>query len=375
MNISYNKLLVDKNILINDEFSDIERENILKKTSKNDTVTFDDFNIENYSIIDFLDYIEFNEYDSYVFISNKKSNRLEKIVEFLNSILDNTKVSVKFESNDAEIESINIHDRIHMGNYALITGIYPAINHSNVIKHVVLESNNSKNIPKSVLLHCSWNTVCLNGSDENTPLFINVNKNDYILDIYKEETIEMEISNIKYSFETFKKNATWNVKKFFIQDIGRYFNNSGLHTLVFDELNIYGDLAKRINLSKNGNNIEFTDLLNQWSLREINSSDVYFVYFHHIFGAINRRISDNCTFITPINMYKKNQISLKNDFPNWIGVINNDTDEFYLWNLLKNIGYLMKRNEGINLEILLKDLNPLVYTDNIEILRSELYGN
>lgn len=367
MDIAINKLYIENDIISQSVFLQNEKENLKIKYQQHNNLVFDDFDIENTNFIDFLDFLNFTEYDEYIFIINKRDDRFEEILHFLNLKAGTTKIN--YEIWEDIYEQINLDKRIHMGNYSLITGCYLGIDQENIIKHIVIKDNKHYQINDSILMYCSWNTICLNGDTEAHPLFLVVKEEDYVLPLYSRSSMSLSREQVEEIYQIFIYKGEINLSKIFIKDIGRYFMRTKINALIYDNNNIYADLNMNQWVAEYDNSLDFNDILNEYSLIDQKNYE-YFVKFHHIFLSIQSKLKNKCVFITPISSNIEDNIKLEDKFPYWFAV--RDGDSAYLWNAMYNIGYAIKNQDINKVELALKNNEKIMYINDINKVKEVL---
>lgn len=190
----------------NSVFFNIKLEDTLKKEFLNLDIVVDDYNLENSTYVDFIDYLEFQEYRKLYIVTTLNNNRLQRFKNYVEGhcdinieivILENTiytsednfsvyKILNKYKEDI--INNIN-ENEIHIldGLYSLISGIYPD-GYNDCIKHLFVENTSLiDKIDKSIT-----DNMMINGcivAEENEDLvvdkfphiFVNYSKFDEVL--------------------------------------------------------------------------------------------------------------------------------------------------------------------------------------------------
>lgn len=299
-------------------------QSIAIKPKKN--VKVDYFDFDNNSIEDFLDYIDFMNYSTYIFVCINTSYRLQKIIDFLNKNTRGTRIkyqqlddfikehNARFEKDINQLlekekeKSNDVNLRFENGYKAYLTGMYPDSIPSGVIKHIFLEDISYFNkLDLSVLKSLSINSCIYinNDFEENIEIFAIVKK---ITDFNKIKKKFLSREEIITSLKDFVSSGIVEFKESLILDYFNLLGMSKLHSLTISDGAIFLDCQKKIKLS-NKVGVNKFNLQNIFSIlgeKLTTSKELSAVAkVYPIFVAVNASFNAYpVKFITPFNRGK-----------------------------------------------------------------------
>lgn len=330
-------------------------------------IILDDFNFHENSFQDYIDYLEFQEYSSFVFITANKSPRIIQIIEFIKEFLpditfhvidknvghiygpetiNGQSIIIKSLVEDSQLYKHETEIAMRNGLMALFTGLYPNNIRNNLIKHIFIESEELlTNIEQDVMLNCALNCgIYIKNNQSNKlqkslPLIKIPNQyhNKSILDKFT-EIDEKKLHKLQVDFLN-------SGKCYFEEDIKGVFDYASIvgleknNRLFYYKDGIYQDYLKRKKISNDLNLSFFTILLNINNLEKSRLfSDLKLKNIKTIYPVILNlyalNLGSEITFVTPYNKsFYKNVVQDSLNI-NWIGFY--IEDKAFAYNLKSN---------------------------------------
>lgn len=352
--IAFIKIYNYKDVLEVVKFTE-EEKRIIKEDLENENIEFIEYDFNSSTVSDFVDYIEFSDYEELYFIINSYSRRLEKIVNYLNSELDpQSKIlenngSIQINNKFVEFQvdfntTINLFKMLEMSKQALHTGFYPYQEKVHV-KHIFIDNiEDVIDIDISVFLNCAINSIIFYENDNQRKLsnldtiFPMLMKKEVLDQIENPPFLNISESILKQEIKDFIKYGIINRKTLYINDIARYRKKVNLNALFIKERKIYMDIKKEFLISDNIKNSVF-EILN--NLNQIDTSVVYSDEVFSQFYVCKMLASENNTnrFITYLTNHKLLSIETISNakYSEWIAF--NEPGGIYLFNSSKNKTY------------------------------------
>ncbi|PTI16753.1 hypothetical protein BU082_12920, partial [Staphylococcus warneri] len=246
-NIGFLKIFNYKEVLETELFTETEK-NHIKKTLRNTSIEFIEYDFNSSTLSDLMDYLEFSDYDFLYFIINKTSKRLKKIVDYINEELDTEIIIVEnydnSNVNDISIEfkleytsNIKFEKMLEMSKYAIHLGFYPYPEKIH-LKHIIIDNLEDINyIDDSIFLNSSINSVIFYqyGNEENIStrnIFFPMILNQEILENSSVIVfINLSREKFKYEIENFIRHGKINKYEIHINDIRCYRKSLNLNIL------------------------------------------------------------------------------------------------------------------------------------------------
>ncbi|PTI59909.1 hypothetical protein BU090_09215 [Staphylococcus warneri] len=370
MEIGLAKMNIQQDLFFLNEFS--EQEHIKIKSNSNCVEEIIDW--ETITISDFIDFLDFSDYEKFIIFTNKKSKRLNNIIQFIKSKVDlDLQISCidsksKFFEKTLEFDNKSEKEIISMYNNSAIainTGFYNQLE-SVHIKHILVDNSQSiKSLDESIIENLGFNSLILQinnlnrlEDDYNFSKFMQYDDFINIIDTPYFENLNYE--GVRELLMDFKKNGLIKYRKKILSDMGRFTSKKQLSTLFVFNNNIYYDKQKTMKLTNDikTNIYQLINSINQFEiLNEFNDDYIkkYFV-MHTIVEARN----EDLVFITYYNRYNYPPVktnNFRNEFSNWIGYKN--TNQYFVYNILNN------KTFEVN-EIFINLFEKIIKNENIE---------
>lgn len=355
-------------------------------------IVYDFFDFDSHSFEDLTDYLEFMEFEKYIFIPLNNSKRLNRVKNYVQSLIDlsievktleevqilypvlnNLNMDIKKNERYIELSNIESTNAFENGYNAFKSGIYPNTIAKGLLKHIktdnleLFEKDNRK-----IYLNCAINAAIYveYGNPEvfESPLII---KN--CEEISSEEFETLELNGISQSLEVFTESGKVNIYKNIV-DYGILMGLSKFNSLIFEKNNFYLDFSKTIKIGISGSN--YKSLFNRATLQLSEFKN----FNKHTFSAklkeiypylihINKHY-DNLIFTTPYNKRKLHNIVNSSKYLNWIG-FNNDNENFVMnigtqrlfrvnSTFLDNFEFVIKNQETKHSSELQKEMEDLL---------------
>ncbi|EHJ52975.1 hypothetical protein [Streptococcus macacae] len=312
----------------------------------NDNYSFDYFDFDNQSIDDFIDYLEFLEFEKYIFVALHEKNRLQRLADYLqenlecminvvdfsalkellsNQEIENLQAALEEDSFYQKTIALNTKDVFQNGFKAFRTGLYPHLT-KGLLKHVSVDNLDcflEKN--QDLLRHFAINSAIYSDiSSRENPLPVIIKS---LSDFDTETFVKINAESLQRHMDHFV--ATGEIKiESNILDYGYLAGLAQFHSLIFENEQFYLDSAQRCPIGQSGDG--YYKLFNEASLKlsaqdkvtardEVNYLFPILVSIHQVYRDVN--------FITPYNAYHLKSIEEKTQSLNWIAFQNN-TDSF-----------------------------------------------
>jgi hypothetical protein len=137
-----------------------EKEQLSELIAENNKIIMDHFDFDRSTLTDFIDYIEFQGYEQYVFFVIGEVNRTVRIASFLQDELDHIQFSVidnqlQVLYGDPSVATLfqgkwidrrqvrsqsNSTEYLKNGIMAMFTGFYPENLNKNILKHLYIQN-------------------------------------------------------------------------------------------------------------------------------------------------------------------------------------------------------------------------------------------
>ncbi|MBI0441405.1 hypothetical protein ACLNGX_18865 [Bacillus velezensis] len=360
-------------------------------------IILDDFNFHENSFQDYVDYLEFQEYSSFVFVTANKSPRIIQIIEFIKEFLpditfhvidknvghiygpetiNGQSITIKSLVENCQLYKQETELAMRNGLMALFTGLYPDNIRNNLIKHIFIESEELlSNIEQDVILNCALNCGIyiknnqFNKFEKSIPLIIIPNQyhDKSILNSFTEFD-EKKLYKLQVDF---LKSG----KCYFEEDIKGVFDYASIvgleknNRLFYYKDGIYQDFLKRKKISNDLNVSFFTIVLN---INKIEKSqlfeDLKLKNIKRIYPVILNLYALNSgseiNFVTPYNKSFYNVVQDSVNI-NWIG--------FYIED--KAFAYSLKSNRLFETNMLFLKILDADYKGLLDKFIAEFEGD
>ncbi|PFI23081.1 hypothetical protein [Bacillus cereus] len=248
-------------------------------------VHFDKFDFENNTFIDFVDYLDFQEYQKYIFFVGGSLERIYKLVQFLESELEETDFCIVDDNLEVKHGDFELIDMLHPlkgifqlekekaklshmqylrnGLMSLFSGVYPPIINKRALKHLYVENCNViKNIEPNVYYNMAVNSsIFIDQSSEEVELNSNDMKevpniillNNSVPSFQKEDLTSLEADELDELISKFKNSGVIENKesKKAIFDYATLTKTSTNNRLFVYSDGIFNDYLKENVISKN----------------------------------------------------------------------------------------------------------------------------
>lgn len=317
-------------------------------------IQFSDFNFENSTISDFIDYLDFIEPERCYICINEDSKRLKKIFDYIQQEIDcgfyifckksigDSKLGLELLKNITFDKTIDIDDLYKKSFFSIYSGIYNFTENIH-IKHIIIDKMEDINIiDKSIFINTGFNSliICKNLESKNFKM------NEFVFSKLISEDLFLDTIDINVNFVSIKKEKQLNDIENFISnrvvsdfngmpmDIGKYLLNKKLFSIFIRNSAIYYDINKKIKLSNDLSTNVFS-LLNELKKIDENKRSVQLRSTYINCFLISEFLEDKkIKFITKYNDRKLDSISEDNEiYTDWIGCYTNK--KYYLCNITK----------------------------------------
>lgn len=364
----------------------------------------DCFDFNNNSILDFLEYLDFQDCEDYCFICLGNPNRIIKLINHLNTLsevnfyLYDSKLqqlmgykelcldayqSIDFSSLEAITENDFSTYQLKNGRHALITGMYPANLNKKLIKHLYIDDMGLldeisdtifNNMGINSAIYCKETMEGKNHSDLIPFPILSTNEID--LSISRKEYITItktELDNILHSIKETSQVVNESQILGYI-DYATIANIEGCNRLFYSADGIYKDYLRTNRLSKQIE-LSYQELMIILSNnKNVTSTKNPMILLYPLFLGLMCSIKSKCSkFITPYTSFQFPYQDNDSNF-NLIGIKTEDSQMCYS----VSTGQFFKVNEVFHLllEAYLKDMldNSEVKSslgENYEILLNE----
>ncbi len=313
--------------------------------SRDFSIDYLDFN--NQSLEDIIDYIEFLEFEKYIFVAVEESVRLKRLVEFFRTRVSNAiqLVSIgelstllninevkniqKIIENDIDYNNlININTKqIYKNGYnSFRSAIYPNLE-KGLLKHIWVDQLDKFLVEnEDLIIHFAVNSAIycdLKPNYWNFPLILKA-PSDISNEIFKMASTD----ELETAFKMFIDNGEVYLSNN-ILDYGVLTGISKFNSLVFDSGKFYLDSAKTMVIGFSRES--YQKIYNQASLKLSDKTTTYnikLIHLYPLFISLNRSYR-HLNFITPFNKYNLPPIEENINTVNWL-TFTNGVDSFAL---------------------------------------------
>lgn len=329
-----------------------------------------DFDTQNFE--DLIDYLEFLEFDQYIFIALAENNRLNRLANYLQEQVNIEIKVVNIESLDDHLEiqnlqeikselknhdmyqkiaSINIEQVFENGFKAFKTAIYPQLTRG-VLKHLYVDDIDKFVTENGSLLRYFAVNSAIYTEEENSlnslPIIVKS-----LVDFEGRQFVALNGKELNNAFQKFIQNGRIEITDP-VLDYGVLLGISNFNSLHFKNGQFY--LDSQCNLSIGVSGESYNQLSNQVSLKilkreePLGVTNLKYLFpilldITHIYGGMH--------FITPYNTYKLPPVNVPSSQLSWIAFWNKER------NFALNIksGRLFKVNEPVieKLEMVIKE--------------------
>lgn len=300
-----------------------------------------DFDTQNFE--DLIDYLEFLEFDQYIFIALSENNRLNRLADYLQTQLDmeikvvniehvnnyleiqnlqEFKVELKENDMYQKLVSINAEQIFQNGFKAFKTALYPQLTRG-LLKHLYVDDiDKFLTENNSLLKHLAINSaIYTNKKSISSSLPIIVKS---LSDFEGKQFETLDSKKLNNTFQEFIQNGRLEITDP-ILDYGILLGISNFNSLYFKDGQFYLDSQCNLKIGKSGEN--YSQLSNQASLKTpkreeaVEETDLKYLFpilldVTHLYGAMK--------FITPYNNYKLKPVNVSSSQLSWIAFCDNN---------------------------------------------------
>ena len=305
--------------------------------------SLDYLDFDNQSFEDVIDYMEFLEFDRYIFVALEESTRLQRLVTYLSDkvdypvrilemgdlekLLSDEKVlsvqkAIENHSGYQRLTALKTEQVFENGRRAFMSAVYPNLT-KGLLKHLrvdQLDTFLAEN--QGLLLHFAINSAIYSDTylnDPSSPLIIKSSA-----DFSRTETFtKVTAAELKDALEQFLKSGRLTLANH-ILDYGILAGISTFNSLVFEDGKFYLDSATNIPIGSSGET--YQKLFNEASMTLTRQAIEGISEVCHLFPlliAINHSYGD-LEFITPYNTYRLAAIEQSTAPLSWIAFKNSD---------------------------------------------------
>ena len=362
-----------------------EKEQLSELIAENNKVIMDHFDFDQSTLTDFIDYIEFQGYEQYVFFVIGEVNRTVRIASFLQDELDHIQFSVidnqlQVLYGDPSVATLfkgkwidrrqvrsqsNSTEYLKNGIMAMFTGFYPENLNKNILKHLYIQNEEIlEKISKDVFMNIAINSSIF---VRNSSIFVRSHQEKSLNELpfimiegesiehhYLEEFIQLDKNEVLSMLDEFKNSGVvrnpYSKKGIFDYSllVERHTNNR----LFFYEDGIYHDYGKKYlitqDLSSNYFNISSQSLPAYSAIS--NYDQVVKSIFPLMFHLTSYFQVPESKFITPYSRIHFDPITDQLKNLSWVGIENEKGK--YVFNLNNKKMY---ETEALFLEIMEAD--------------------
>jgi len=324
--ISIFKIYVYKEILNSQQFSKQEKQFIYEKFNNFENIKFDTINLDEMTIEDLKDFLEFSDSNNHIFILNEESKRLKNILNWIEKTLEDNlyiispghtpEIINSLNSNDLLQEltftnSINFVERLNISHSSINSGLYNLHAQAH-IKHIIVDNLRSlEKLNESILLNTGINSLIIfqnkeEKKNENINVFsILISEEDFISYIPKNAfrtfDLNKEVQEIENFYETGSVN---NSNTGLPKNLKYYLSNNHVHSLFIKDSSIYYDVDFNHIISKSLD-VTIFELINE--VQYINNPLKDFatdqlIHYYYIANVLCFEKQENLVFVTPSNM-------------------------------------------------------------------------
>ncbi len=362
-----------------------EKEQLSELIAENNKVIMDHFDFDQSTLTDFIDYIEFQGYEQYVFFVIGEVNRTVRIASLLQDELDHIHFSVidnqlQVLYGDPSVATLfkgkwidrrqvrsqsNSTEYLKNGIMAMFTGFYPENLNKNILKHLYIQNEEIlEKISKDVFMNIAINSSIF---VRNSSIFVRSHQEKSLNELpfimiegesiehhYLEEFIQLDKNEVLSMLDEFKNSGVvrnpYSKKGIFDYSllVERHTNNR----LFFYEDGIYHDYGKKHlitqDLSSNYFNISSQSLPAYSAIS--NYDQVVKSIFPLMFHLTSYFQVPESKFITPYSRIHFDPITDQLKNLSWVGIENEKGK--YVFNLNNKKMY---ETEALFLEIMEAD--------------------
>ncbi len=362
-----------------------EKEQLSELIAENNKVIMDHFDFDQSTLTDFIDYIEFQGYEQYVFFVIGEVNRTVRIASLLQDELDHIHFSVidnqlQVLYGDPSVATLfkgkwidrrqvrsqsNSTEYLKNGIMAMFTGFYPENLNKNILKHLYIQNEEIlEKISKDVFMNIAINSSIF---VRNSSIFVRSHQEKSLNELpfimiegesiehhYLEEFIQLDKNEVLSMLDEFKNSGVvrnpYSKKGIFDYSllVERHTNNR----LFFYEDGIYHDYGKKYlitqDLSSNYFNISSQSLPAYSAIS--NYDQVVKSIFPLMFHLTSYFQVPESKFITPYSRIHFDPITDQLKNLSWVGIENEKGK--YVFNLNNKKMY---ETEALFLEIMEAD--------------------
>lgn len=360
----------------NSVFLNIRLEDTLRKEFLDLNIVVEDYNLENSTYVEFIDYLEFQEYRKLYIVTTINSSRLHRFKNYIEEHCDMSIEIVILENlidtygdnniyktlnhykkeiiNDIKRNELHVFD----GLYSLISGIYPDV-YNDYIKHLFIDNQSLINkIDKSIIDNMLINGCILVKEDENLlvdkfpQIFVNYSKFDETLK--NSDSIDSDI--LKEKVKTFFEDGiiepinSNNIIDYMSELDKCYITRIFIHNDgIYCDVSRNKKLAEKLNTNYYNLKLRVSDISS--SFNKINDQ-ILKLFF--VLNSLSNQLSNKKIFVTsPYNKGKfKEQYTYNKPF-DLIGI--QDGDRYLCYSLKNSKIYETERDFNLILEAYYKD--------------------
>ncbi|CEP43281.1 Uncharacterised protein [[Clostridium] sordellii] len=360
----------------NSVFFNIKLEDRLRKEFLNLNIVVEDYNLENSTYIDFIDYLEFQEYRKLYIVTTINSSRLHRFKNYIEEHCDMSIEIVILENlidtdgdnniyktlnhykkeiiNDINKNEVHVFD----GLYSLISGIYPDV-YKEYIKHLFIDNQSLINkIDKSIIDNMLINGCIIVKEDENLlvdkfpQIFVNYSKFNEAL----KNSNSIDSDSLKEKVKTFFEDGIIEpINSNNIVDYMSELDKCYITRIFIHNDGIYCDVSRKKKLTEKLNT-SYYDLKLRVSDISISFNKVndQILKLFFVLNSLSNQLNNEKIFVTsPYNKGEfKEQYTYNKPF-DLIGI--QDGDRYLCYSLKNSKIYETERDFNIILEAYYKD--------------------
>lgn len=342
-----------------------------KKTDEEQTYVLDYFDFNTNSLEDFIDYLEFLDFEEYYIVCNNVNGRIKKVINIISDYVGNTaftilsidsvhdfleskKVPVNIDTIKEklkELEELDANKIFNNGYICYKTGMYPMEFRNGLIKHISLFSKKQlSNIDSSLMKNFALNSCVYYYEDyissEDTFPFIlksikDFKKIDNSIDVISK-------NELKKILKIFVQKGQIASKNYLIANYAHYLGLSRLNSLTIGKTGtIYLDDLKELKVGQVKTTYKsiynrFTTVFN-YDFKDFSKELCNYFPTYCYLQFLNKK--HMLTFITPYNnqlLNFKRETSF-HSLSAWIGYTKDtgNMTEYYMHNIVENRLFLV----------------------------------
>ncbi|MBF0699179.1 hypothetical protein [Streptococcus danieliae] len=355
-----------------------------------DPFSVDYLDFDHQSFEDLIDYMDFLEFDRYIFVAVEESSRLQRLVNYLSDKVEypittlemnalgkllsdeqviNVQKVLENHSGYQTLGTLKTEEVFENGYRAFRSAMYPHLT-KGLLKHVQVDevntflSENKDLIPRFAINSAIYSDTDCN--DPSNPFIVRSIANFSKMETFARLT-ELELRD---ALEEFLKSGRLMLTNH-ILDYGILTGISRFNSLVFKQDTFYLDSAMNIPIGDSGES--FQKLFNEASMklgRQVIDANNEIWRLVPLLIAMNRTYND-LEFVTPYNQYHLAAIEDRIVSLNWIAFKN--SDHYFAFNLPNSRIFKINQVVFEKLEYIIKnrlDERDLVMQKVVEVLET-----